>query len=304
MRKLQPLLLIILPLLILSSCTEEKEPTMVNYEDFINQDDYRLMQVAYYTETTDGKSIAVRFYESPRIFDVRKSMSNFDDMKAQLDESRDQGTPVRIYASDNIVSTVQSPSTNDLNIFAEWHQPAIETRSVLDSTINSMEELMEIWDYIDMQDCSKGTATIDQCISFQYVVDGCYARAHKMKQILENDYGYALQKCFSFEDVTGSLAVDAGDCCVYWWYHVAPLVKVTTPKGVISCILDPSMFEKPVTKEKWFKYQENTVCSPSANWGYYEIRPASWYGPGGTTDPTYYWTNWTLSAYEDLVTCP
>ena len=136
------------------------------------------------------------------------------------------------------------------------------------------------------------------------MVDGCYARAHKMKQILEEEYNYACEKLFSFEDPEGFLAVDAGDCCVYWWYHVAPLVQVNTPKGIMSVVLDPSMFDRPVTMNKWFKFQENTYCSPSAAWGYYEIRPASWYGPLGTTDPTYFWTNYTLDAYSDLVTCP
>ena len=30
----------------------------------------------------------------------------------------------------------------------------------------------------------------------------------------------------------------------------APYVKVQTPKGILSCVLDPSMFNKPVTKRK------------------------------------------------------
>ena len=107
-------------------------------------------------------------------------------------------TPVQVYASDNIVSTVRKASENDMRIFAEWHQPVIETRSTLDSTINSIDELMSIWDFIVKQSCDSPTVSIDQCISFQYVVDGCYARAHKMKQILEDNYGYALEKCFSF----------------------------------------------------------------------------------------------------------
>ncbi|HAE14592.1 MAG: hypothetical protein H6548_04160 [Chitinophagales bacterium] len=297
------LFLLAAPVLILSSCSKNIQE-QINYEDFINQDDYRLMQVAYYTETQDGKSLAVRFYESPRIFDLRKDLSQFDEIKKQLDISKDEKTPVQVYASDNIVSTVRKASENDMRIFAEWHQPVIETRSTLDSTINSIDELMSIWDFIVKQSCDSPTVSIDQCISFQYVVDGCYARAHKMKQILEDNYGYALEKCFSFEDASGYLAVDAGDCCVYWWYHVAPYVKVQTPKGILSCVLDPSMFNKPVTKEKWFKFQENTYCSPGAKWGYYEIQPSSWYGPGGSTDPYYTWTNYTLNAYSDLVTCP
>ncbi len=285
-----------------AACNDKEN--LVNYLDFIEQDDYRIMQVAYYTETEDGEALAVRFYESPRIFEVRKDLSYFDDMRSLLDNSQQEKTPVRVYTTDNIVSAVKNPTQEDLQLFADWHQPEISTRMTLDSVISSIDELLAIWTYIDAQDCSKGTATIDQCISFQYVVDGCYARAHKMKQILDEEYGYTLEKCFSFEDPSSFLAVDAGDCCVYWWYHVAPLVRVNTPKGEMERLLDPSMFEKPVSKEKWFKYQENTSCSPLANWGYYEIRPASWYGPGGSTDPAYIYTNWTLSAYEDLVTCP
>ena len=74
------LFLLAAPVLILSSCSKNIQE-QINYEDFINQDDYRLMQVAYYTETQDGKSLAVRFYESPRIFDLRKDLSQFDEIK-------------------------------------------------------------------------------------------------------------------------------------------------------------------------------------------------------------------------------
>jgi hypothetical protein len=301
MTRTRTFLLGIVAAMMFASCSQQEEPLV--YLDFLNDADYRLMQVAYYTETKDGEAIAVRFYESPRIFEVNKELSSFTDMRQKLDRSRDSKTPLRIYASDNLVSAIDDAGEQDLEIFAEWHEPVIETRSTLDSVIGSMAELDSIFRYLEMQNCAKGTATIDQCISFQYVIDGCYARAHKMKQILEEEYGYALEKCFSFEDPSGFLAVDAGDCCVYWWYHVAPIVKVNTPKGVKQALLDPSMFERPVTKEKWFKYMENTYCSPDADWGYYQIRPASWYGPGGSTDPYYTSTNWVLDAYSDLETC-
>ena len=42
------LFLLAAPVLILSSCSKNIQE-QINYEDFINQDDYRLMQVAYYT---------------------------------------------------------------------------------------------------------------------------------------------------------------------------------------------------------------------------------------------------------------
>lgn len=47
-----------------AACNDKEN--LVSYLDFIEQDDYRIMQVAYYTETEDGEALAVRFYESPR----------------------------------------------------------------------------------------------------------------------------------------------------------------------------------------------------------------------------------------------
>jgi hypothetical protein len=67
-------------------------------------------------------------------------------------------------------------------------------------------------------------------IPFQYVRDGCYARAHKMRQIITELYGYCCEKVFSFAiPYPNRLAVKANKwsgCCVTWWYHVAPLVRV------------------------------------------------------------------------------
>jgi hypothetical protein len=41
-------------------------------------DEYRLMTPAYYRESEDGASIQVRFYESPRIYDLSKSHKDFE----------------------------------------------------------------------------------------------------------------------------------------------------------------------------------------------------------------------------------
>ncbi len=166
-----------------------------------------------------------------------------------------------------------------------------------------MAKLNEIFDYCASQGCATGTATIDYCIPFQYVVDGCYARAHKMRQIMLEEYELSCEKVFSYEDVTGSLAVDAGDCCVYWWYHVAPLVTVKTDLGPVKYVIDPSMFDEPVSIAVWTAAQENHGCSPSANFGYYEITPGKIYTPGGGTDNSYTSTNWTCNWYADLETC-
>ena len=94
----------------------------------------------------------------------------------------------------------------------------------------------------------------------------------------------------------GTLAIgDAGDCCVYWWYHVAPLVTVKTDLGPIKYVIDPSMFDEPVSIAVWTAAQENHGCAASANFGYYEITPGKIYTPGGGTDNSYSSTNWTCN---------
>ncbi len=86
-------------------------------------------------------------------------------------------------------------------------------------------------------------------IPFKYPVDGCYARAHKMVQILEKK-GIIAGKAF----VEGELYVDSkifGE--IGWSYHVAPVVLVKKGNENIPYIIDPSLFSKPVTFEEWKK---------------------------------------------------
>ena len=271
----------------------------------------RLMQPAYYRDAKDGNSIQVRFNESQRIYDLPKSSSNYDAVKAIFDAAIQNVSPVYVSYTDEIaeylhIDAVRAATADEIQQFNEmYHSDADDSRSfsVYKEIVPSYEKLVEIFDYMKAQGCTSPDVEIDYCIPFQYVVDGCYARAHKMKQILQDKYGYTCDKVFSYEGASGSLAVDAGDCCVYWWYHVAPLVKVKTNYGIVQYVMDPSMFDHPVSINKWTGAQENTTCTPWADFGYYEITPSKCYSPGCSTDPNYWSTNWTLQNYADLVTC-
>ena len=166
----------------------------------------------------------------------------------------------------------------------------------------------KIFDFCANQSCHlPGPYSISPCIPFQYVRDGCYARAHKMRWVITNRYRYCCEKVFSFANQNyDRLAVKAdkwGGCCVTWWYHVAPLVRVRVRAGslraVLAMVIDPGMFDKPVLG-----------CDPNAKVSMYSIQPGSAYSPAnyaGTafnTDPAYTSTNATLTAYRNLVTCP
>lgn len=176
----------------------------------------------------------------------------------------------------------------------------------------------EIFDFCAQQSCHlPGPTSVSPCIPFQYVIDGCYARAHKMRRIIEDDYGYCCEKVFSFANQDDDeLAVRAGKwggCCVTWWYHVAPLIRVRVKifsfKFVLAMVVDPSMFDKPVLLSTWLTAQQNATCSPNAKVSMYSIQPGSAYWPAnyqGTsfgTDPSYTSTDSTLNAYKNLTTC-
>lgn len=308
MRRFTLLLCIAAIFSLVNSCSEESPVNTITTVQAAP--DFRLLTPAYYRTSEDGRSLQIRFYESQRIYDLNKSSADFESVRKMIDQHIAAGTPMRVFTDNattsdqfiSIMSTAEA-SSNEIKMAAEAKM-VVPDLPTIKKVIPSMDKLNEIFAFCKDQGCTTGLATIDYCIPFQYVVDGCYARAHKMRQILIEDYGYSCEKVFSYEGPSGFLTVDAGDCCVAWWYHVAPLVTVQMPHGVKKFVMDPSMFDGPVTIDQWTAAQENFDCSPYADFGYTDITPGYIYSPGGSTDNYYYYTNQTLQLYADLVTCP
>lgn len=195
--------------------------------------------------------------------------------------------------------------------------------------VPSYAKAKEIFDYCAQQSCHlPGPYDVSPCIPFQYVRDGCFARAHKMRWIITTKYRYCCEKVFSFANENNdTLAVRAdkwGGCCVTWWYHVAPLIRVKVHlrkvrfSGMrarwatfeLAMVIDPGMFDKPVLLSTWLSAQQNTACDPNAHVSKYSIQPGSAYWPAnyaGTafgTDPSYTSTDSYLNLYSGSVTCP
>lgn len=91
-------------------------------------------------------------------------------------------------------------------------------------------------------------------IAWKYKPDGCYARAHLMARRFEEE-GVRVDKVW----IKGDLAVPEAN--IRWNFHVAPIVYVEDEKGLIKkMVIDPSLFDKPVTVEEWdAKMQKNTI---------------------------------------------
>jgi hypothetical protein len=184
--------------------------------------------------------------------------------------------------------------------------------------IPSYKKAKEIFDFCAQQSCHLGGPhAVTPCIPFQYVRDGCYARAHKMYWIITTKYKFCCEKIFSFANRSPDvLAVEAtkwGGCCVSWWYHVAPLVRVAIRLGgrteEAGYVIDPGMFDAPVPASQWLASQESKTCDPHAKVSMYSIQQGTAYQPANsagtkyTTDPTYAATDQTLIAYGGLKTC-
>lgn len=90
-------------------------------------------------------------------------------------------------------------------------------------------------------------------IPFAYPEDGCYARAHKMAMLMEK------RKIISAKVfIEGDLEVETSyspSGTVVWWYHVAPVVLVKKDGKLLPYVLDPSIFNRPVSAEEWFDIQ-------------------------------------------------
>jgi len=96
-------------------------------------------------------------------------------------------------------------------------------------------------------------------IPFHHPPDGCYARAHRMEELL-TEMGYASQKVFALAGrknlrVTSDYAQDApgnGPSEVTWAWHVAPIIKVRDPvRGLIETVIDPSLADQPISLADW-----------------------------------------------------
>ncbi len=315
--------------------------------------DTSVLTVASIRESADGRKEEVLFNEKEQIFILNKSDDHDAGFSKQLHVALDSNKVIKVFSdpANGLLKGIATPSEKEMSDFhglrkqllkAEKPLPIdvfkIDTSkfNVIDKylkfpsfkicskTVPGYATAKQIFDYCAAQSCNlPGPYGVTPCIPFQYVIDGCYARAHKMRWIIENKYHYCCQKVFSFANQGNDrLAVKAnkwGGCCVTWWYHVAPLISVRTKfmlgKGGtaiylnLAYVIDPGMFDQPVLLSTWLQAQKNLNCSSNANVSMYTIQPGSAYTPANftgtsfTTDPTYSATNTTLTNYRNLTTC-
>lgn len=247
-----------------------------------------------FSYNVNGKDDAtVGFLQSAQPFSVDPSKSEMDASLNLLKEGIDKSTPVEVYVYKNTrtIAKVKVASSEAMAKYREALVAPAKTEAL--PTIPSEAALNTLFNQLKAAP-----------IPFKFASDGCYARAHKMRQMILNA-GYDADKLF----VYGNLAASTGTCCVGWVYHVAPLVNVKVANGTVQQrILDPSLFTTPVAVATWLNACRNTSCSSSANYTSTRQMPGAVYyiSATGTVplyDNAYANTNCVIAAYSGLVGC-
>ena len=155
-----------------------------------------------------------------------------------------------------------------------------------------LDSVKVIFDFFVKNSCETlhTCSTEKPCITYDYKTNGCNARAHWMKKILEEKFGYSCRKIFSEGSLIAQNGGTCGGQCVSWGWHVAPLVEGVDKNGAVTeLILDPSLFNKPVLREEWENAQK-TKCAATGRIGRITkvtVRPSQIYTPNGSTDVNY-----------------
>ena len=174
------------------------------------------------------------FNERQRIFSLPEKSARADESGRLLKEALDKRIPVKVTfdAKRPLIRRVSAPRKPELEEFARTRIPLdkAETDRVvridvakIDPTkfnivdaylkwrvfrrctkiIPNYAKAKEIFDFCAQLSCHlPGPYPVTPCIPFQYVLDGCYARAHQMRRIITTRYRYCCEKVFSFAPTT------------------------------------------------------------------------------------------------------
>ncbi len=158
------------------------------------------------------------FFERQQIFTMPATAARRSDAAGLLRRALRDKTPVRVVldAPRGRIQRVDAPTPDEIEVFKRGKVPPEvrgTTRKIdlaridpttfnlvdlhlkvpifrlCQRTIPSYKVAKDIFDFCAKQGCYLGGPfDITPCIPFQYVIDGCYARAHKMRQIITTKY--------------------------------------------------------------------------------------------------------------------
>jgi Glutaminase len=270
-------------------CNKETKDITVNAKQPEN-----IYTVGWIKASPKGNAVRVWFHQSIHIYTLDKNTPNADLYLSLLSRAKESRKPLRVMLNkaDNTITLVANATTDEITAFDLFESKiclkAIEVDHQLfragtgcNDTI-PCDSLTAIFDYLKGQGCKSATPPAN-CIPFECVYDGCDARADKMRELLEAR-GWCSEKIFAFGSLEVNATLNGNNCCVTWGWHVAPVIKVKCGDSVVQRVLDPSMFNNPVSPGDWGNGMK-ADCDGDGVPGSIDsmpIKPPTYYQPGRT----------------------
>ncbi len=304
MKKMSLLLGIIAFLLIFNACTKEEvqisEETPSGFSTAIM--DTLTLSVAAIQESDENPEVFnLIFNESAAIYHIAKNASAAINA---LQEAKERDIPVVVRVSEKEIQEVRMAGKEQVAAYRQAAENALDTLSLQEilsqgnqkngrTVIPDMRTLNRIFDALkDMSVATTSGRVIGYNLNypgyylgrvpFQYAHDGCFARAHAMRYVIENNFGYQSWKRFIVASNSNiPLTVKATKwgnrgCCIVWSFHVAPVVQVRTSSNRVEVhVLDPSLFDRPVPVATWDNSMignRSTVCQNNSRYNRYYQR--------------------------------
>lgn len=135
-------------------------------------------------------------------------------------------------------------------------------------------------------------------IPFNWPRDGCYARAHEMRRLMEAK-GVESEKIFIYGKLEVKSEALDGET-INWGYHVAPTIQVQGADGKPTpMVIDPSLSKELLTPQQWKDKQNDPAARLEAAPGHVvykdEGKPLS---AGFARDDTYEGTKVWLEGFR------
>jgi len=178
------------------------------------------------------------------------------DMSTALVQDVESATTEEIKSWKNSKGLIWSQQTTDMEIIdidAVEKSPSV--------TFNTYAELNNVFNHLDTYTCGFDPYSPGNigCIPFNYLLDGCYSRAHRMKEILEGTYNKTCHKISVYgHRGNGWTGLNSG-CAFGWNFHIAPLVWVISESRWY--VVDPSLSNRPLKINEWRSIMgEENIC--------------------------------------------
>lgn len=145
----------------------------------------------------------------------------------------------------------------------------------------SKDSIRILFDYFKSITCQNKTcADGNICLTFKYKTNGCFARAHWMKKVIEDDNHYHSNKIFSFGRLRVNNTSECDKRCVNWGWHVAPIVFTQNGAKTDTTVIDPSISDTPLSIPAWLNLQK-VPCKRGGSVSEYEIVTSDHYSYDG-----------------------